>query len=331
MTASIGVSSSELADDGIRIGPALTRMAPNSSTTFHLYVRAKTDQLEQDLTSSAAWTVIGSTSPANISGTSTVTAARTPVDQPFTLEARLPVCNRDITRDMSIGNVSKLQLSYEQPEDQAVPVLLNDRVRVDAVFDDTTAPNQNITDQMKVEVADGYNESNGTTSTATASTVTTSAVGACGGTTCLESNSYLLVSGDADYLNREIAFKLTYDEDGLDLTTTSRVYTFKDTDIVSFRIDPTSTDLTYPYLGQLNAYAMFEDGIERPVTRYASWSLINYGDSDSLSVVGSGINGGLLTPNNVSDVAHVFATVESDTAGELEQNAAVTIHEQNKD
>ncbi|MFT4047592.1 MAG: hypothetical protein QM661_12980 [Solimonas sp.] len=329
MKASIGVSVGDM--ESMRIAPALTRMAPDSATTFQLYAQPQSDQLEQDLTSDATWTLVDADAPASVSDTSTVTVARKPLDEDFTLQAMLPVCNRYITQTMSIGAVSKLQVTYEQPEDEPVPVILDDRIRVDAVFEDTSAPNQNLSDQVDVETADGYNEANGSTSTTTATTVTTSTAGDCGGTTCLESNTYLLVAGDSDRLNREIAFALTYDEDGIDLTTTTRVYTFTDTDIESLRVDPTTTSITYPYLGQLYAYGTFEDGVERPVTRYATWSLIDTGDSDLLSVTSSGIDGGLLTPNDSGGIARVFATIDSDTYGELQEYGTVTVHEQNEE
>ncbi|NKF23932.1 hypothetical protein [Solimonas marina] len=321
MTASIGVNAAEISS--MRISPVLTRMAPDSQTTFSLYVQPQLDQLEQDLTSSAVWSITDAGAPAVVSGVSLVTASRTPVDQDFTLEARLPACNKYLTQVMSIGNVSSLKLTYEQPEDQPVPVVLGDRVKVEAVFDDTSAPNQNLSGQVDVEAADGYNESNATTSVSSAATTTDS-----NGTTQLQLTPYLLVNGDEDRLNREIALKLTYDEDGIDMSTTTRVYTFTDTDMLSLRIDPTETNLQFPNLGQLQAYGTFEDGVERPVTRLVNWVLYDTGDSDLLTVTSSGINGGLMTPYDVGGDARVFATYDSDPAGELEEHATVHVLQQ---
>ncbi|NGY06950.1 hypothetical protein [Solimonas terrae] len=324
MTASISVSAVDISS--MRISPVLTRMAPDSTTTFHLYVQPQLDQIEQDLTANVNWMITDSGAPAVVSGTSTVVASRTPVDQNFTLEARLPTCNLNLSQTMSIGTVANLQLSYEQPQNQPVPVTLGDRVRVDAVFDDASAPPQDLSDQVEVDAADGYNKANASALSAAASTVTD-----VNGNTYLESTPYLVVSGDADRLDREIAFKLTYDKAGIDLTTTTRVYTFSDADILSMRIDPTQTDLTYPNLGHLQAYGVFDDGVERPVSRAVSWSLIDTGDSDLLSVNGSGLDGGLLVPFNVGGNARVFATIDSTSVGQIQEHATVSVHRQHND
>ncbi|WP_245586124.1 hypothetical protein [Solimonas soli] len=327
MTASIGVSVGEMTS--MRISPVLTRMAPDSQTTFHLYVQPKVDQLEQDLTSSAVWTITDSGSPAVVTGASTVVASRSPVDQPFTLEARLPACNQYLNQTMSLGNVSSLKLSYEQPEGEPVPISIGDRVRVDAVFEDASAPPQNISDQLTVDAADGYNEANATTSTVTASTVTD------GSGTRLESTPYLIVSGDGDRLDRDIALKLTFDDEGLKLTTNSRVYRFSDIDLESVRLDPaTDTDtplvLNFPDLGRLQAYGMFKDGIERPITRFVTWSIFDTDAAGLFSVQSGGTDGGLLTPRNVGGVGRVFATITSTDSdvGDIEQHAVVQVNRQ---
>ena len=118
--------------------------------------------------------------------------------------------------------------------------------------------------------------------------------------------------------------KLTYDKTGLDLQTLTREYTFSDIDMTSLRVDPASLDLSYPALGRAFAYATFEDGIERPVTRYVSWSTTS---SDLLSI-GSGMDGGVLTPVNATGRARVYANLTSASVGELEENITGDVSKQ---
>lgn len=325
MKASIGVSVDEMS--GMRIWPELTRMAPNSQTTFRLYVQAEDDQLEQDLTSSAVWSITDSASPAQVIGGSTVKASRSPLDKPFTLEALLPACNQDLKQTMSLGNVAGLQLTYEQPEDLPVPISIGDRIRVDAVFEDASAPLQNVSDQLKIEAAGDYNEANANTAQALAASVT-DASGTRAGT-----NAYLLVSGNADRLNRPIALKLTYDDDGLELVTSTRVYTFSKIDLQSMRLTPVTDAnaplvLNYPALGQVQAFGTFKDGFERPITRFVAWNIFDTDTLQLFSVQPSGVDGGLVIPNNVGGKGRVFGTIVStdNSVGKLEDHVWVQVN-----
>lgn len=316
MTASFSVGAGAI--ESLRLDPVLTRMAPDSQTTFNLYVQPQDDQVEQNLTASAVWSVPTASSAANLSGTSTVVAHGSPVDSSFVLEAHLYTCDRTISQSMQLGTVSGLQLSYEQPTSAAVPLKLDDRVRVDAAFTDTTAPLQNLSAQVDVTNADGYAPDIASTATVVATTTTRS-----DGSTVLSSNSYLLIGGLQK--DKPVKLKLTYDQARLDLVTYTREYTFADTDLLDLRIDPLSTSVTYPGLGQLQAYAHFEDGIERPVTRFVNWTTTT---PDLLTVVNTGTDGGLLEPENLSGTARVYADIDSSVQGNLEQNVLVDVHKQ---
>ncbi|MGH8444306.1 MAG: hypothetical protein ACREVL_03515, partial [Solimonas sp.] len=302
----------------LRISPALTKMAPNSVTTFALYVQPQTDQLEQNLTTSAVWTVPTSSSAASLTGTSTVQAYGTPLNSNFILEAHLYTCDRTVSQTMQLGAVSGLTLNYEQPTASAVPLIINDAVRVEAKFTDTSAPAQNLSDQVDVATATGYASDIATTSVGAGAVIAQS-----DGTTVLGSDTYLLVAGSQK--NKPVMFKLTYDQSGLNLVTYTREYTFADIDITSLRIDPTSFTLQYPNLGHLYTYGTFEDGVERPITRYTSWSTTT---TDLLTVEGSGNDGGLLTPANLSGTARVYASVTSSVQGDLEENIKVDVLKQ---
>lgn len=315
LTASFGIDAKPI--KGMRIWPELTRMAPNSQAKFFLYVDPENDALEQDLTGSAVWSIPSSSPAGYITSGSTVQGSTNPLDTPFTLEARLYTCDQKITRTISLGKVSGLNLSYEQPTGAKVPLGIDDRVRVDAVFEDASAIPQNLSSQLVIKNADGYDPDIASTSTATATTTVTS-----GSTAQLGANDYLLIGGLQD--KKPVKLQLTYDKSGLNLVALTREYTFTDIDVTSLRVDPASVDLTFPDLGQLSAYATFQDGIERPFTRFVTWSTEYV---DLLSSVGAnGINGGLLTPLNVGGEAKVFATYTSDIAGKLEERAIVNVH-----
>lgn len=313
--SSVGVSAQAISS--LRISPALTRLTPNSVATFALYGQPQNDQLEQNLSASTVWSLPSRPAAADLSG-STVIARSEPLDAPFQLEARLFTCNRKVTQTMSLGRVTGLQLSYEQPQDAPVPRVINDRLRVDAQFEDATAPPQNLSDEVEVKAADGYDPD-----IAGLSVVSSSAVVTTGTTAKLETNAYLLVAGLQE--DKPVRLDVTFDRSGLNLTTQTREYQFSLADAGSLRIAPQTLDLNYPDLAKLSAYATFEDGIERPVTRFVAWSTE---DADLLSVSASGIDGGLLVPQNVSGRARVFGQIITDTQGKIEDQATVNVHRQ---
>ncbi|SER07914.1 hypothetical protein SAMN04488038_11572 [Solimonas aquatica] len=316
-----GFSVSALPISSARIAPALTRMAPDSNTTFKLYVQAQTDQLEQDLTSSAVWSLPGSSPAAQVSSGSTVKAATEPLDSAFTLEAKLYTCDRDVTQTMSLGEVDHLQLSYEQPTSTSdVPLLIGDLIRVDAVFKDSSAPLQNLSGQVETDAqALGYNPGIATISTTSTTTVTV------GGVTRLEPNQYLLVTGNSSALDSPIAFQVRYDKTVLDLKAATRVFTFQNIDLVDMRVDASTATLQFPALGKLNAYATFKgEGFERPISRYVNWTVADA----TLLAVSNGLDGGLLTPANLAGDTTVYTKVNSTAAAIPEQTTRVTVKSQ---
>lgn len=306
---------------GTRIAPALTRMAPDSRTTFKLYVRAQSDQLEQDLSSSAVWSLPGSSPAAFVSNGSTVQAAVGPLDSQFTLEAKLYTCNRDVTQVMSLGQVDHLQLSYEQPTSTSnVPLRISDLVRVDAIFTDASAPPQNLSDQVEADAAAaGYNPGLATIGVASTTSVTD------GSGTRLEPNNYLTVTGNSSALNSPIAFQLRYDKTVLDLRATTRVYTFQNIDLTSMHLDTSSATIQFPALYKFNALGTFAgEAFERPISRYVSWVVAD----GTLAAVANGTDGGLLTPANLAGLTTLYANVNSSAGAIPEKTALVTVKAQ---
>ena len=327
LQALFAVSAATL--ESLRIAPPLTRMTPDSSTTFRLYARAAKDQLEQDLSDSAVWQLPGNSQAAEISSGSTVRAHANPLATPFTLEARLYSCDRSRSLALQLAVPTALRLSYEQPESVAVPLLLGDRLRVDAVFADASAPPQNLSAQVDVETADGYAPDIATTSVASSTVSRSRDVATCTAlalaTPCayLEPNDYLMVDGLQR--NKPVRLMLSFDPTGLALGVVTREYRFADLDLSAVSLSAPAASLRHPDLGWLEASGTFNDGEARPVSRYVGWLSE---DTDLLTVTPSGLDGGLLTPANLNGIARVYARTTSSLAGEIEDSLEVLIERQ---
>lgn len=141
--------------------------------------------------------------------------------------------------------------------------------------------------------------------------------------TYLEPNSYVLVAGLQKA--KPVRLAVRYDPSGLNLTAQTREYTFADIDLTSLRLQTRAAELRYPALGQAEAYAVFGGGHERPVTRYVSWSTE---DSDLLSVVDNGIDGGLLVPQNLTGTARVYASTTSPSVGKIDADLSLSTYKQ---
>lgn len=315
--------------DSMRISPVLTRLTPDSQTSFRLYARTKADQLEQDLTDSAVWRVPSTAAAADVSSGSVLQAHANPLDTPFTLEARLYTCDRSVDLALQVSVPTALELRYEQPEALDVPLALGDRLRVDAVFADSAAPPQNLSAQVDVEAATGYAPDIVETSVASATVgrsddlATCAALSLSAPCTYLEHNDYLMLSGLQR--TKPVRLRLNYDPSGLALSATTREYRFANIDVVSLRLANAGGALNFPTLGSLQADAVFEDGEERPVTRYVSW---RSDDADLLSVSASGLDGGSLTPQNLNGLARVYASLSSAAAGDIESDIEVPVRRQ---
>lgn len=279
----------------LEIRPVLTRMAPGSRQTFTLDVTFEDDEPEQDLTSSAVWTLPTAGAPASLTSTSTVQAVTDPLDRPFVLEARLFTCDRNAVRELSLDTVAQLRLSYEQPQDLPLPLVLTDEIRAQAVFEDGAAEPQNLSDQVEVEQTLGDAD------------YASIAIG-----------EYLTLSGGRADVQAQ--FSLRYEP--LDLEVPTRVYSFADIEMLSLRVTPERSDLFYPDTLQLEAFGLFEDGYERPVRRNVTWTSLN---PDLLSVEGSGTDIGLATPLGLEGEATVEAKT-SNSEGEVDAEADIRIY-----
>lgn len=279
----------------LEIRPALTRMAPGSKQAFTLDVTFEDDEPERDLTSSAVWTLPTAGAPATLTLTSTVQAVTDPLDRPFVLEARLFTCDRNVVRELSLGTVAQLRLSYEQPQDLPLPLVLTDEIRAEAVFEDAAAAPQNLSDQLEVEQTLGDDD------------YASIAIG-----------EYLtLAGGKADV---QAQFSLRYEP--LDLEVPTRVYSFADIEMLSLRVTPERSDLFYPDTLQLEAFGLFEDGYERPVRRNVSWTSFN---EDLVAVTASGTDIGEVTPLGFEGEASVEART-SNSEGEIKDEADIRVY-----
>lgn len=279
----------------LTITPALTRLAPDSTQTFALEVTFEDDEPAQDLSASAVWSLPTAGAPAALIDTSTVSVAGDPLDRPFLLEARLFTCARSAVRELQLGAVTGLRLSYEQPQSLAVPLGYTDEIRVETVFADAGAPPQNVSALVEIDQVLGDDDD-----------------------ASVAVDEYLVVgSARAD---RDVQYRLRYKP--LDLEALTRVYRFIDSEILSLRVDPARSSLRYPDTLALQAYGLFDDGFERPVRREVVWTSLN---RDLATVVIEGFDAG-----EVSAVAGAEgrATIEAATAnseGPVEAEADIDI------
>ncbi|MFP5306268.1 MAG: hypothetical protein ACLGI7_10665 [Gammaproteobacteria bacterium] len=293
LSDSFGVTADTIGD--LRIVPELTRLAPGSQQTFELEVRFADGDPAVDLTASAVWSLPTADAPATLAGTATVQTVTDPLDRPFVLEARLFTCDRRAERRLALGAVAGLRLRYEQPEALAVPLAYTDEIRVDAAFEDASAPAQNLSGQVEIDQIlgdDDYAQ--------------------------LTVGDFLKVSGGS--ADVESQFRLRYAP--LDLEAVTRVYSFADTEIVSLRVEPLRTDLFYPDTLQLEAYGLFADGHERPLRRDVTWASLN---EDLVSVVSGGADAGEVTPLGLEGDATVEAKT-GNSEGEVEAEADIRVY-----
>lgn len=269
--------------DQLTITPVLDRLVPESFARFELEGTTASGFPANDLGAELRWTFNEVNAPADVDpeGQSvTVLALEGPEQVAFTLEARIDSCDRSVTRELQIESPSELQVRGEQPADLPLPSSLVEAIQVIATFSD--GQEQNLSSQVELEQTEGS-----------------------GGDADLslygdgEPDDVLLLTprGDDD----DVEYEFCYDP--LDLCATSRLYTLRDIDWVTLRAEPQDLLLTYPEEAQLKAYAQFEDGVERDVTRTVTWANDNL---DALTVGGEPGFSGEITTNNVDQDATVI-------------------------
>jgi hypothetical protein len=280
---------------GLLITPELMRMASESSETFVLEATFDEDDEAYDITSNATWTIATVGAPAELSG-STVQAVSDPLDHPFVLEAGLFTCERSAIRVLQLGAVKELQLTYEQPQDLPVPLRITDQIKVEAVFEDASAPSQNLSGQLEIEQVLGAEDDAG-----------------------ISSGDDLSVLGYKEDMPAQ--FSLRYAP--LNLSVLTRVYTFADLELRSLRVSPSMATLNYPDTLQLQAYALFDDGYERPVRREVTWSSF---DEDLAVVENATSDAGLVTPAELIGGDVVIRATTSNDSGAVTSDATLGIN-----
>jgi hypothetical protein len=292
-TNTFSVNAATILD--LSITPQLTRLVPGSTQTFKLEATLSDDEPALDITSAAVWQIPSGSVPVSITGTSTVQAVSNPLDQPFTLEAQLSVCDRRAQLELQLGQVSELAVSGEQPADLPIPFGYTDELQVEAHFADASAPPQNLETQLTIEQV----------------------LGDADEATLVPGEDVLTLTGLK--LNRPVQYRLQYEP--LEISTLTRVFEFSELELEALRVDPESLDLIYPATAQLQAYGLFADGYERPVRRSVAWVSL---DTDLVSVVASGTDAGELTPQRLDGNATVEASVSSST-GTLHDDVEVRV------
>lgn len=266
LRAQYGISSTAIGE--LTITPQLTRLAPETAQTFELKTTTLESSVPVDLTDVAAWSVITAGAPVSSDG-STLQALTGPVDSPFALEAALPLCGRSARQEMSLGNLQSLQLSYEQAAGIPLPVGYSEYIGILGLFEDASAPPQELASQVVGEVLEGdegaYSET-------------------------LDTAGRLVRLLEAD---EPMRFRYTLESAGLSVDT--RVLEARELDLMGLRLSTDEVELELRDSLQTEAFGRFSDGIERPVRHDLNWS----SRSSTVASVASGIEGGKITAQSV--------------------------------
>lgn len=266
LRAQYGISATSIGE--LSITPELTRLAPETSQTFKLETTTLESSVPLDLTSVAAWRVVTAGAPVSTDGAK-LQALTGPVNTPFVLEAALPLCGRSVQRELRLGPLRALHLDYEQAAGLFLPLGYSEYVSVLGLFEDASAPPQELGTQVTGELLEGdeagYSES--------------------------ADNTGRLIQ---PLLAKEpLRFRYSLESAGLSVDT--RPIEARELDLMALRLSTDDVDLELRDSLQAQAYGLFSDGIERPIRHDLSWS----SRSTSIATVGTGIKGGEITAQSL--------------------------------
>jgi hypothetical protein len=262
--------------------PALSEIAERSSQSFELKL-ASSSGLVVSAAEGIGWSIDQAVTNANVDSSGKLTA-NAAGDARFTLRAQPVGCDRSASMSLKVSAIDHLSYSREQPE-APLPVGYSDLLKVYAYFADAGSPPQNLTAQLSYEAED--DEILGLT---------------------LGSDYLLVTALDTGSSGASASFE---PENGKALSLTLPSYVTEELEPSDLRLTPDSQRLVYPATGLVSALALFEDGIERPVSRHVVWSS---SDSNLLTVNGSGDSAGEISTANVDYSGQVYAALGSYTA-----------------
>lgn len=241
-----------------RVMPELTHLAAGSVETFRF--EARLVRGGPWITVQPEWSIPQAQAPAVVDGvTGKLQALTGPEDVPFVLEAGLPGCGVSATRELRVGAVDHLEIEYEQPPAQALPVGLAAFMRVLAFFEDPSASPQNLSGQMQIDLENSDKD-------AIQYDVAAEGIVLKG-----------VAGGGTGQLNLRYA--------PLGLSVVTERYAFSELEQLDLRLDPVNLALQYPDEVQLQAFGTFDDGLDRVVTREVDWTV----SDTAVAIVTSGV------------------------------------------
>ncbi|MDP3856422.1 MAG: hypothetical protein Q8Q73_01525 [Stagnimonas sp.] len=266
----------------LSLEPELTDIAERSHQAFELNITTASG-LSVSAAEGVSWNLDQAVSNANVDA-SGLLSANSAGEGRFTLRAQPVGCDRSATQSLKVSTIDHLELEREQPE-AALPVGISDLLRVQAHFAGSGSLPQNLSSQMEYEADD--DEIIGLATVGDALKLSALEAGSSGGVARFEpdqGSSYSIRLPD---------------------------YTVQELDIGSLRLNPQELRLVYPATGELTAWAGFEDGIERPVSRHVSWSS---SDSTLIAVVTGGESFGSVQIANSDYSGQAYAAFGGYTA-----------------
>ncbi len=278
--ASITVDASEMSD--LHIVSDLTDIGAELDQGFTLETVLSEGEPAQDITTSAQWRFDPATAKAYVDNTTGVVHANSSTDgEQLRLVARLPECDREVSKSFRISPVTSLQIDYERGDATILPYNFSESFKVTAGFADTSAPRQDVTSQMTVDsIDDDYIAAS------------------------LVDDTYTVTAEDRTGSG---ALELTLDP--LDLTVTTKTWQVQNLTLLNIELSPDDAQVTYPDTGQLTVIGTFDNGMQMPVTRHVGWTS---SDTNVATIGTSDDTAGEVTITNINANVDITAAINVD-------------------
>jgi len=262
----------------LSITPQLTDLAANIPQQFTLNGVFADSPQAVDITKNALWDLNGEDARAFVDATTgLVHPGEASSGAPIQLFARLPACNRTVETDFQVSDLKSLDLEYEFPTPDALPVGASQKITLWGVFGDSSHTTQNLSTQATVR-----NDF-------------------AGWTTVLTGADSLVIEAVQPQKDTSIILSLY---DGALQAQTEPMDVAADA-LTDISITPKQLSVTFPATAQLEALGTFATGLVIPITRHVAWASA---DDNVLKVDQTIDTAGLVRVADVTQAVQVTAT-----------------------
>lgn len=295
-SATIAIQVEEL--NGLRIEPALTDIAEDLPQKFDLLATFSEARPEQDVSKAATWRFEPGTARAYVDAGGEVQANSARDAIPVTLIGRLPECGRHASLSFRVSPIQSVELDYEYPNEERLPLGYSEALHVYARFADAEATRQNISRSVEAEnVPDDFISVSVVTNTVPTS------LGEALNPVDIRDDLVLVSALDEP---GAASFDL-FVASGGGFQTHTRSWSLVDTALDAMSITPQEINLRYPDRYVLRARGHFTNGMSRDVSRETTWSSL---DSTVLAVSNQRDDAGTVASANVGQDVEVGAAID---------------------